>query len=158
MTNEIKSYEDLDVWQRGIDLAVRLYDVAGTLPEWEKYEMSSQLRRAAVSIPSNVAEGHARRHPKPFLHHVNIALGSLAESVTCLIIAQRRAFISLERLAEERRETDRVGQMLHGLARSLEQRIERLESRSHEKGGSRASTLGLGLVVGALAGWLARLL
>ena len=57
MAAEIRSYEDLDVWERGIDLAVRLYAVAGSLPPSEKYEMSSQLRRAAVSVPSNVAEG-----------------------------------------------------------------------------------------------------
>lgn len=158
MANEIRSYEDLEVWQRGIDLAVRLYTVAGTLPQSEKYEMSSQLRRAAVSVPSNVAEGHARRNPKPFLYHVNIALGSLAESVTCLVIAHRVGFISLERLNEERRETDRVGQMLHGLAGSLEARIDRLASAPQRKTGGQGSTLALGLIVGALAGWFAGLL
>ena len=143
MAGEIKSFEDLDVWKRGIDLSVRLYDVAALLPRSEQYEMSSQLRRAAVSIPSNVAEGHARRVPRPYLNHVHIALGSLAEVVTCLVIAHRRGFISSERLEQERRETDRVGQMLHGLARSLEGRLV--------KG---SLPLRLGLFVGALAGLL----
>ena len=158
MANEIRSYEDLDVWRRGIDLAVRLYGVAGALPQSEKYEMSSQLRRAAVSVPSNVAEGHARRNPKPFLNHVNIALGSLAECVTCLVIAYRVGFLSLERLNEERRETDRVGQMLHGLARSLDERIEKLGLSGQRRIGNPDSALGLGLVVGAFAGWLISLL
>ena len=107
--------------------------------------MSSQIRRAAVSIPSNVAEGHARR--KPYLNHVHISLGSLADVVTCLVIANRLGFISAERLASERRETDRVGQLLHGLARSLEDRIAK-----------EGSALRLGLIVWALSGWLVALL
>jgi four helix bundle protein len=151
MPGEIRSYEDLDVWQRGIDLAVRLYGVAGILPQTERYEMSSQIRRAAVSIPSNVAEGHARRHPKPFLNHVNIALGSLAETVTCLVVAQRVGFISTERLHEERLEIDRVGQLLHGLVRALEDRIEKLSRPDVRPDRSRTLSLTLGLVVGALA-------
>ena len=158
MTGDIKSYEDLDVWQRGIDLAVRLYDVAALLPKSEQYELSSQLRRAAVSVPSNVAEGHARRVPKPFLNHVHISLGSLAEIVTCLVIATRVGFISAERVAHERREIDRVGQMLHGLTRSLEHRIENQDVPDRKKATKPSSALGLGLLVGALAGWLAALL
>ena len=159
MSTEIKSYEDLEVWKRGIDLAVRAYDVAGLLPSSERYEMSSQLRRAAVSVPSNVAEGHARRQPKPFLYHVNVALGSLAETVTILVVAHRVGFISAQRLDEERGEIDTLGRMLHGLARSLEQRIEKIANDpSQGKPRSQASTLGLVLIVGTLAGWLAALL
>jgi four helix bundle protein len=158
MSTEIKSYEDLDVWKRGIDLAVRAYEVAGVLPSSERYEMSSQLRRAAVSVPSNIAEGHARRHPKPFLYHVNIALGSLAETVTLLIIANRVGFLSATRLDQERRDIDTIGRMLHGLARSLEERIEQQAAAPQRDTRSGRSTLGLGLIVGALTGWLARLL
>jgi four helix bundle protein len=81
-----------------------------------------------VSIPANVAEGHARRgQPKPYLNHVLIALGSLAEWVTFLIIARRLGFIAPDLFDNERREADRLGQMLHALARSLEYRIERLK-------------------------------
>ena len=126
---EIRSFEDLDVWQRGIDLTLRIYRVVSGLPQTEKYELSSQMRRAAVSIPSNVAEGHSRKLPKPYLNHVYIALGSHAELVTCLIISRGLGFISEEQLGIERRETDRVGQMLHGLARSLEKRIESQKAR-----------------------------
>ena len=153
MTSGIKSFEDLEVWVRGIDLTVRLYAVTRELPKSEQYELSSQIRRAAVSVPSNVAEGHARRAPKPFLNHVHISLGSLAEIVTCLIVANRVGFISSERLAQERCEADTVGRMLHGLARSLEERIEKQENDRRQP--RQLSALSLGLIVGVFAGWLA---
>jgi four helix bundle protein len=127
MGNAVKSYEDLEVWQRGIDLTLRIYAVAAMLPPSEKFELSSQIRRCAVSIPSNIAEGHARRQTKPYLNHVNIALGSLAEWATCLLIAHKLGFVPADRFLVEKREIDRLGQMLHGLARSLEERLEKLK-------------------------------
>ena len=137
MRSEIKSYEDLEVWQLGIETSLRAYDVVARLPSSERFELSSQIRRCVVSIPANVAEGHARRRqPKPYLNHVNIALGSLAEWVTYLVIANRLGFISPQIFDKERREADRLGQMLHALARSLEYRLERLK---------------LGLALGALS-------
>ena len=136
MRQEIKRYEDLEVWQLGIELSLRAYDVVARLPSSERFELSSQIRRCVVSIPANVAEGHARRQPKPYLNHVHIALGSLAEWGTYLVIADRLGFISPEVFEKERREADRLGQMLHALARSLEYRIERLK---------------LGLALGAVA-------
>ena len=106
------------------------------------FELSSQMRRSAVSVPSNVAQGHARRQPKPFLNHVHIALGSLAELETCLVIASRLKFITEEQFRRESNETARIGQMLHGLARSLERRIER----------NLTLRLGLGLLIVSIAG------
>jgi len=123
----IKSYEDLGVWQGGIELCVHIYELVKRLPSSERFELSSQVRRSAVSVPSNVAEGHARRQPKPFLNHVHIALGSLAELETCLVIALRLKFITEEQFHTESRETARIGQMLHGLARSLERRLEQMK-------------------------------
>ena len=96
MAETIKSYEDLEVWQGGIELCVHIYELVQRLPSSERFELSSQMRRSAVSVPSNVAEGHARRLPKPFLNHVHIALGSLAELETCLVIALRLKFITEE--------------------------------------------------------------
>lgn len=127
MRTEIKSYEDLEVWQLGIELSLHAYDVIGLLPSSERYELASQIRRCVVSIPANIAEGHARRKPKPYLNHVYIALGSLAEWVTYLVIANRLEYITSETFQEKRREADRLGQMLHALARSLEYRLERLK-------------------------------
>ena len=125
MRGPIKSYEDLEVWQLGIDLSLRAYEVAGQLPSSERFELSSQIRKCAVSIPANVAEGHARRKPKPYVNHVYIALGSLAEWATYLVIANRLGYITRTVFDSEKREADRLGQMLHALARSLEDRIER---------------------------------
>ena len=122
-TNEIRSFEDLETWQRALEVTLRTYKVVENFPRSERFELSSQMRRAAVSIPSNVAEGQARKLPKPFLNHVLIALGSHAELVTCLIIARHLGFITAEQLEQERRVTDSSGQLLHGLARSLEDRI-----------------------------------
>ena len=124
MQTRIKSYEDLEVWKLGIELTLRTYSVVGRFPSSERYELSSQMRRAAVSIPSNIAEGHARRQPKPFLNHVNIALGSLAELTTCLVVGMRLGFIGAETFEQEQRETAQLGRMLHGLASSLERRIQ----------------------------------
>ena len=127
MSDAIRNFEDLDVWQQGMALTMRCYVLVAALPPSEKYELSAQMRRCAISIPANIAEGHARRQPKPFLNHVNIALGSLGEWITYLVVAQRLGFISPATLQDERREADRVAQMLHALARSLERRIERLK-------------------------------
>ena len=129
MRDAIKSYEDLDVWRLGIELTIRAYSMAAALPPSEKYELSSQMRRCVVSIPANIAEGHARRLPKPYLNHVNIALGSLAEWVTYLVIAERLGFVSRADFDQERNQADRLGQMLHALAGALERRIERLRLR-----------------------------
>ena len=111
MAESIKSYEDLEVWQGGIELCVRIYELVKRLPSSERFELSSQMRRSAVSVPSNVAEGHARRQPKPFLNHVHIALGSLAELETCLVIALRLKFITEEQFHTDSRATARIGQI-----------------------------------------------
>ena len=79
---EIKSYRDLRVWQAGMDLVVRVYRLTQGFPTHELYGLTSQMRRAAVSIPSNIAEGHTRESSKEYLHHLSIAQGSLAELET----------------------------------------------------------------------------
>ena len=146
MAEAIRSYEDLEVWQAGIELSLRVYGLVECLPRSERYELSSQLRRASVSIPSNVAEGHARRTPKPYLNHVHIALGSLAELVTCLVIANRLGYVRVEEFDTAMRETRRLGQLLHGLARSLDRRID-----------YQRLTIALALFAGGLVGWLSAL-
>ena len=126
MSDKVKSFEDLHVWQLGVELTLRCYSIVGKLPDSEKYGLSSQMRRCAVSIPANIAEGHARRQPKPFLNHVNIALGSLAEWVTYVVVAERLHFIAPVVLEAERREADTLGRMLHALANSLDRRVQRI--------------------------------
>jgi four helix bundle protein len=88
------SFRDLIVWQRAIDLVPRIYRITTGFPREELFALSSQLRRAAISIPANIAEGQARQHPKEFVQHLMIAKGSLAEVQTLLIIAHRLGYLS----------------------------------------------------------------
>lgn len=85
----IKTFKELDIWKKGIDLAEMIYRLTANFPSEEKYGLVSQLRRAAVSFPSNIAEGSARNSNKEFIQFLHISLGSLAELETQLIIAQR---------------------------------------------------------------------
>ena len=93
MGEKVKSYQDLLVWQKSIKLTTRVYALTKRFPKDEMYGLSSQLRRAAVSIPSNVAEGHARQHNKEFKQFLHIALGSVAEVDTQLFIARELGYI-----------------------------------------------------------------
>ena len=96
----IKSHKDLDVWKKGIDIVDMIYDLVADLPKNEMYGLVSQMQRAAVSIPSNIAEGAVKQHTKEFLQYLRIALGSCAELDTQLIICNRRRFISSVELAK----------------------------------------------------------
>lgn len=87
--NRVQSYRDLRVWQVSMDLVELIYEQTAALPDEERYGLSSQMRRAAVSIPSNIAEGHTRTSSKEFLHYLSIAQASLAELETQLEIAVR---------------------------------------------------------------------
>ena len=84
-----QSYRDLLVWQKGVELCLTVYQTCSSFPKSELYGSSDQMRRAALSIPSNIAEGQARQHVAEFLHYLSIANGSLAELDTQRIIAER---------------------------------------------------------------------
>jgi len=122
MAGSAKGYSELRVWQKAIDLVPAIYAVVKQLPTEERFEMGSQLRRAAVSVPANIAEGQARQHPKEFLQGLYIARGSLAELETLLIVAERLQYLSPERLAELKGAITEVRMPLQGL-------INRLQSR-----------------------------
>src|SRR5258708_1498266 len=92
----IKSYRDLETWQTAMGLVAQIYRVTKIFPKDELYSLTSQLRRAAVSVPSNIAEGQGRDSTKEFLHHLSIAHGSLCEVETQLLIAQRLEYLSGE--------------------------------------------------------------
>jgi four helix bundle protein len=100
-------------------LAERIYHLTEKFPRHELYALSSQMQRAAVSVPCNIAEGHARDSTKEYLHHVSIALGSLAELETQLILADRLTYLSNGRLEETLSETEELGKMLRGIQKSL---------------------------------------
>lgn len=87
------SFKDLEVWKRGIDLVEDIYTLTAKFPSNEQFGLVSQMRRAAVSIPSNIAEGQGRKNPKEFIQFLYIAKGSLAEIETQLIICERLKLI-----------------------------------------------------------------
>src|SRR3979411_1014515 len=89
MTMKVRHYQELIVWQKAMDLVEEVYKVSRSFPREEIYGLTSQLRRAAVSIPSNVAEGQGRRTTTDFLRHLSIAYGSLLEVETQVLIATR---------------------------------------------------------------------
>jgi four helix bundle protein len=115
----VRSYRELEVWQKAMDLVVECYRICERFPKPELYSLSSQLQRAAVSVPANIAEVQGRSHTKEFLNHLSIACGSLMEVETHLQIAARLNYLdtaSLERLLERSAQT---GRMLNGLIRKL---------------------------------------
>ena len=118
----VLSFRDLEVWQLGMQLVVSAYLVTDRFPATERFGLTAQMRRAAISIPSNIAEGHARRSDGAYLNHIRIALGSQAELGTQIEAALRLGFVDADAAKSLFDEVDRVRQMLHGLRRSLERR------------------------------------
>jgi four helix bundle protein len=90
----IQSYRDLLVWQKGMDLVTLIYPLTKKLPSAELYGLTSQMRRAAISIPANISEGHIRRHTGDFIHHLSISLGSVAEMETHLEACVRLSLLT----------------------------------------------------------------
>lgn len=97
---KIKDYRDLKVWQKGIEIVDKVYALTDGFPKYELYGLTGQMRRAAISIPSNIAEGFARRHTKEYKQFLYFSLGSCAELDTQLVIANRRNYITSQ-VAEE---------------------------------------------------------
>jgi four helix bundle protein len=114
----ITSYCDLEAWQLSMQLAEAVYEITRLFPRDERYGLTSQLRRAAVSIPSQVSEGH-RQGRRAYRHYVMVALGCQAECETQLELARRLRLAPAEQIAPVMELAARVGQVLHGLARSL---------------------------------------
>jgi four helix bundle protein len=115
-----KNYRDLGVWREAMDFVVECYRMTGTFPKNEVYGLASQLQRAAVSIPANIAEGQGRQHYKEFLQHLAIAYGSLAEVETHIQIARRLEYVRGEKENQMLERAGRIGRMLNGLRRSIE--------------------------------------
>jgi four helix bundle protein len=117
---EIKTYRDLEVWQKSMDLVVEMYRLSKLLPREEQFGLVSQIQRAAVSIPANIAEGHGRRHRGDFLRHLSIARGSLTEVETHLQIGIRLDYLNRDQVRHAWNLSQQVGRLLNGLIRSLE--------------------------------------
>jgi four helix bundle protein len=121
----ISSFRDLRVWRLGMDLVEEVYRLTRSFPRFEVYGLAGQMQRAAVSVPSNVAEGHSRQHTREYLHHVSMAQASLAELETQVEIAARLDYLTDE---QRRRVLDAIsglGRQLHSLRAALNQRPPR---------------------------------
>jgi four helix bundle protein len=117
--SSITSFRDLVVWQKAMDLADLVYDVTETFPQREWFGLSQQMRRSAVSIPSNIAEGTRHRTPG-YAHHLVIALGSHGELDTQCELATRRQFIDPMAMHKLLTLLGETGRLAHGLLRSID--------------------------------------
>ena len=122
MNPKPQSYRDLQVWQKGIELAKLLYPLSATLPAEEKFGLISQMRRAAVSVPFNVAEGQARHTTGEFIQSISYAEGSVAELDTQIYLSVELGFLTTEQAAPCFELIGDLQRMLNALRRSLEPR------------------------------------
>ncbi len=118
----VKHYQELDVWQLSMDLAEQCYKVTACFPKSELFGLTSQIRRAASSVPANIAEGQGRQHTKEFLNHLSVARGSLMELETHLMLSRRVGLMEQSALDPLLVLADRVSRMLSGLRSSLQGR------------------------------------
>ncbi len=119
----IRSYRDLDVWKLGMKLAASTYEATAGFPPAERYGLSSQLQRCAVSIPSNIAEGHQRDSTRDFLRFLSIAQGSLAELETQLLLAAELGLVGTTTIEQLLTDAAGLGRMLNGLQSKLRSRL-----------------------------------
>ena len=117
--NKVRTHRDLDVWKKSIDLVTLIYKFTANYPKDEMYGLTSQIRRCAVSIPSNIAEGSARTTKKDFSHFLAIALGSVAELETQLIISKNLNYLPDSVLNELMSELISIRRMTLGLRKSI---------------------------------------
>ncbi|MGH7475222.1 MAG: four helix bundle protein [Longimicrobiales bacterium] len=136
-----RGYKDLRVWQEAFALAELCYDATDVFPRSEMFSLAAQVRRAAISVPANVAEGAQRRGRGEFIFHVSVALGSIGELETLIMLARSRDYIPAEAAEGLLDRCGRVGRMLKQLERSLVRR--RKQERAHmaapPRGGTRRS-------------------
>jgi four helix bundle protein len=115
----VKSYKDLKVWQRAIELSLSLYRLTAGFPKEERFGLASQLQRAGVSIPSNIAEGYGRGTRKDYKQFLSIARGSTLEVQTQLIIANELSYCNLDALNQAQSLSEEVSKMLYSLIQKL---------------------------------------
>lgn len=122
MNATFKSHRDLEVWQRSMRLAKRIYQVTQKFPRDERFGLTNQLRRAAVSVPSNLAEGHARFGSGEFSRFISITMGSVAELETQILLSRELGYVDAAVAEDVLGELDGIGKMLRGLAKSIQKR------------------------------------
>ncbi|HUI25525.1 MAG TPA: four helix bundle protein [Candidatus Kryptonia bacterium] len=115
----VRNYSELIAWQKAMDLVEAVYQATQRFPREELYGLTAQIRRTAVSVPSNIAEGEGRKSRKEFLHHLSIAYGSLRELETQVMIAGRLNYLEASEVARLLQLAGEVGRLLNGLSKSL---------------------------------------
>jgi len=118
----LKSYRDLEVWKKSINWVEQIYLASRAFPPEEKFGLTSQLRRAAMSVPSNIAEGAARSGTGEYLQSLSVATGSLAEAETPLMLANRLQMVDSSIMERLLGQAEEISKMLGGLKRSLQSR------------------------------------
>ena len=111
----IRSYKELKVWQAGMRLPVSVYRITEGLPKSEQFSLVLQMRRAAVSVPANIAEGYQRQHDKELRQFLHVSFGSLAELETYLHLCEQLGYLAAEPIAGVLAQTDEIGKMLRAL-------------------------------------------
>lgn len=117
--NRIPSFKDLDVWKKAVILVNRCYDLTNSYPADERFGLVAETRKTARSVPANIAEGKMRLTGKDFRRHVSIALGSLGELQTQLLMAGQRKYLAAAVVDAVEKDIEEVGRMLRGLERAL---------------------------------------
>jgi len=120
---KVSTYKDLIVWQKSIALVTSVYSLTKAFPDDEKFGMVSQINRAVVSVPANIAEGWGRESSKNYIQFLRISRGSLMETETLMLISKNLNFISEQNYLEVNKQIDEVGKILQGLIKSVQQKI-----------------------------------
>ena len=123
----INSYQDLNVWQKSMELARVVYGLVKFLPREEVYGLSDQMRRAVVSIPSNIAEGYYRNSTRDYIRFLSIAKGSLGEIETQLFLCNNFGYLKNEQITPALTKCDEIGKMLTVLINNLQAKIDKKE-------------------------------
>ena len=119
----MRPHENLNVWKRAVDFVVLVYELTKAFPNDERFALTSQIRRAAVSVPANIAEGAARQSDKEFLYFLSNAQGSASELATELLIALRLGYLAEDDYNRSRTELNEIGRMIMGLMQTVRSRI-----------------------------------
>jgi four helix bundle protein len=119
--NRTKPHKRLEVWNKSVDLCVEIYRLSEMFPKTEMYGLSNQMRRAAVSVPSNIAEGAARQTKKEFMNFLHISQGSLSELDTQVIIANRLNYVTDQSYQKTCEKIETISKMITGLIKSLKE-------------------------------------
>jgi four helix bundle protein len=118
----MKSYKELEVWQKSVNLAIETYKIIKKFPQEERFGLTAQVQRATTSVPANIAEGWGRGSTKEYIQFLLIARGSLMELETHLIIAHQLDYLSKDELEQLQKEIENIGKMLNRLIQTLRAR------------------------------------